>query len=156
MAARGVITRIGLGLLGVLTVLVMAIGLGTVATARAEVPARSGVELVAEAVAARAVAAAVIDGREAALDVVSPDAASPTVPSALAGARAASSPALQARGASPEEEALIQRARAAVGAGNYAEARLLLERHERGFPGGPFAGERAAFMRLLGMTYRSK
>ena len=47
----------------------------------------------------------------------------------------------------------MQLARAALAVGNYAEARRLLEQHERDFYQGHGAGERAAYLQTLRASY---
>ena len=51
------------------------------------------------------------------------------------------------------EEAMMQLARAALAVGNYAEARRLLEQHERDFPQSHGAGEGAAYLQKLSASY---
>jgi RNA polymerase sigma-70 factor (ECF subfamily) len=65
-------------------------------------------------------------------------AASPAPPGSSSGASAPAGELL-----------LMQRARAAMAAGNYGEARKLLEQHRLDFPAGRYAVERSSYLRLL-------
>ena len=154
-AARRVAVRILLGALVVIAVLVAAVGVGS-HVARATAPARVGVALVARASATKAGA---VGARQTGDSVVDPGGAcvgddrnpgagerSEGPPPSSTGRRGRAQ--LSAAG-SGSEAVLMQRARAAVAAGNYAHARMLLEEHARDYPRGYLAPERAAFVRLL-------
>jgi len=155
--AQHVIVR----LLGLVAVLVVAVGLGSDAIREPRVAAaaaRPGLTRLAwaEATKARTV------GASAAGTLVTPPAekkegAAVRVSASRSEHAAGRSRSRWATGAPrPErvgEEAMMQLARAALAVGNYAEARRLLEQHERDFPQSHGAGERAAYLQKLRVSY---
>jgi len=155
--AQHVIVR----LLGLVAVLAVAVGLGSDAIREptvAAAPARPGLARLARAEATKAgTVGAPATGTRVTPPADKKEGAAVRVSASRSEHVAGRSRSRSATGAPrPErvgEEAMMQLARAALAVGNYAEARRLLEQHERDFPQSHGAGERAAYLQKLRVSY---